>query len=148
MTDPSDSIVLRFVARVFMLPLVYLAALYIIAHGEESPGGGFQGGAIMAAAIILTHLALGRRQAHRRFSTGVLRTLATLGLGLFMITGLVSVFTGARYLDYEALPIPGMEGAELRSLGVFIVEAGIALGVMGILALIFDHLTEPRDGNG
>ncbi len=49
MTEPSDSVILRFIVRVFMLPFVLLFGLYIFTFGEEGPGGGFQGGAIIAA---------------------------------------------------------------------------------------------------
>ena len=143
MTDPSDSIILRFIVRVFMVPFILLFALYIFTFGEEGPGGGFQGGAIFAAAIALTHLSVGRNWSYRRFNIRVLRVAAFGGVGLFMLAGLVSMLAGGVLLDYEELPL-GIEGSELRKWGVFIVEAGILLGVLGVLAMIFDHLTGPN----
>ena len=148
MIDPYDSVVLRYIIRIFIVPFIFLFALYIVAHGEESPGGGFQGGAIMAAAVVLVHLALGRARAHHRFPMPALRFVGILGVGIFLGTGLVALFTGNNFLDYEALPIPGIEGAELRSLGVFIVEVGIALGVVGVLTIIFEYLSEHQGEDG
>jgi multicomponent Na+:H+ antiporter subunit B len=146
MTEPSDSVILQFIARIFMVPFILVFAFYIFTFGEDGPGGGFQAGAIVATAIALVHLTVGRRWAHRRFNIVVLRTAAFCGVGLFILTGLVGVFTGSQFLDYSALPL-NVEGPELRKWGVLIVEAGILLGVLGVLAIIFDYLTEPQNSD-
>ncbi len=148
MTGPFDSLVLRFIVRVFMAPFIFLFGLYVLAHGENSPGGGFQAGAIMAAGVLLLRLAWEPSRAQRCVSTRAARVMASLGLAIFVGTGLVPLFTGSPFLDYEALPVPGIEGSELRSLGVFIVELGIALGVMGIMVSIFDYLAERETDAG
>ena len=71
-----------------------------------------------------------------------------LGVGIFVATGLIGLFTGNSFLDYSALPIPGVEGAELRGLGVFIVEVGIALGVVGVLIVTFEFLSQNQGDDG
>ncbi|HMS17523.1 MAG TPA: MnhB domain-containing protein, partial [Planctomycetota bacterium] len=38
-------------------PYIMLFGLYVIAHGHYSPGGGFQGGALLAASVLLVRLA-------------------------------------------------------------------------------------------
>jgi multicomponent Na+:H+ antiporter subunit B len=148
MTDPYDSLILRFIIRIFIVPFIFLFALYIIIHGEESAGGGFQGGAIMASAVVLVHLALGRTQAHRRFPVAAFRNAGVLGVGIFVATGLIGLFTGNNFLDYSALPIPGVEGSDLRGLGVFIVEVSIALGVVGALIVAFEFLSQNQVDDG
>ena len=45
-----------------MVPFMLLFALYVIAHGHDSPGGGFQGGTIIAATIILIRMVHGQEQ--------------------------------------------------------------------------------------
>ena len=70
--------------------------------------------------------------------------LAAIGMLVFMLAGLVPMATGGAFLDYEYLPIPGVSGADLRFLGILIVEIGIGLAVFGTLVLIFDNLAGER----
>jgi len=44
-----------------LIPYILLFALYVLFHGHHSPGGGFQGGTILAAAVILIRLVRGRQ---------------------------------------------------------------------------------------
>ncbi|MBM4298745.1 MAG: sodium:proton antiporter, partial [Deltaproteobacteria bacterium] len=46
------------VARL-LVPFIQIFALYVISHGHYGPGGGFQGGVILAAALMLLRLILG-----------------------------------------------------------------------------------------
>ena len=50
--DPTDSLIIRQASRI-MVPFMQIFALYVIAHGHYSPGGGFQGGVILGASVIL-----------------------------------------------------------------------------------------------
>ena len=59
---------------------------------------------------------------------------------IYLLMGLVPMATGGMFLDYGHLPIPGISGAPLRSLGILIVEVGIGLSVFGTMVLIFDSL--------
>lgn len=52
--EVSDA--LRIVGHL-LLPLTLLIGVYIVAHGAQSPGGGFQGGVILGTAIHLLYLA-------------------------------------------------------------------------------------------
>ena len=58
MNGRHDSVILHFVVRVFMVPFILVFGAYVFLHGESSPGGGFQAGAIVAAAIVLATAAL------------------------------------------------------------------------------------------
>jgi multicomponent Na+:H+ antiporter subunit B len=117
-----------------------LFALYVITHGHYGPGGGFQGGVILGASIILQRLYLGTEVSHRRFSPQLALILGASGMLIFMLAGLVPMATGGAFLDYGHLPIPGVTGAPLRSLGILIVEIGIAFSVFGTMVLLFDSL--------
>ena len=87
MNDRYDSVILHFILRVFMVPLIIVFGVYVLLHGELSPGGGFQAGAIVAAALLLVRLALGNRQAALRVPQGLLIWLACIGLGIYMLGG-------------------------------------------------------------
>jgi len=127
-----------------IIPFIQLFALYVIFHGHYGPGGGFQGGVLLAVSIILQRLYLGTKAAYPKFSPKAAPILATIGMLIFTLAGVIPMITGGAFLDYGNLPIPWMHGAELRYLGILIVEIGIGLAVFGTLVLIFDNLVGER----
>ena len=58
--------------------------------------------------------------------------------------GLPALFQQSFFLDYSALPIPGIADSHLRSQGILFIEIGVGLGVYGILVTIFDTLLGPE----
>lgn len=126
-------------------PYIMLFGLYVIAHGHYSPGGGFQGGALLAASILLVRLASGRQVANTQLKETLTMPLALAGISIYFGIGLVSVMMGGYFLDYSELPIPGLEPAMLRFYGILIIEIGIGLGVMGILVMLFDNMVRGED---
>lgn len=118
---------------------------YVIIHGHYSPGGGFQGGALLAASILLIRVAGGRQIAKLQIQEFATTPLAIIGVLIYFLTGLVAMFTGGYFLDYGQLPIPGMDPAYLRYTGILIIEIGIGLAVMAILVMIYDNLVRGED---
>lgn len=122
-----------------MTPFIVLFAAYVVVHGHTSPGGGFQGGAIFAAAIILVRLVRGATP-ELQIGSRVLAAIASVGAVVFLGTGLVSVFLGGNFLDYAALPLP-YHGGHLREMGSLTIEVGVFITVTATLVLIFYVLT-------
>ena len=56
MRDASRSPIVLLLSKV-VSPYIMLFGMYVIFHGHYSPGGGFQGGAMMAASILLIRIA-------------------------------------------------------------------------------------------
>jgi multicomponent Na+:H+ antiporter subunit B len=145
MEGPFESKILQFMVRLFLVPAMLLFGLYVLIHGEASPGGGFQAGAIMGAAIILARLSLDREQAQRLLSARLVPTLVILGGLITVGIGVVPVIAGGNFLDYGALPLPQQDGYVLphfriRSIGILVFELGIAITVMAVMVTIFDYL--------
>ena len=150
MIDRHDSVLLHFVVRAVMVPAILLFGLYVLVHGEVSPGGGFQAGAILAAGLILSRMSLSSAEGRRLFSRPRLVMIAVLGMLLYTGTGVAAMLSGGDYLDYGAIAFewidriwPGDLGR--RHIGVFIIEVGVTLAVFGTLALAADYLTEPHE---
>lgn len=139
MRERYENPIVEGVARL-MVPLIQIFALYVITHGHYGPGGGFQGGVILAASMMLLRLTLGEEYEHRRFPPSLAVLLATSGLLLFVLAGLLPLAWGAPYLNYAYLPIPGLLEPEARYLGILVVEIGIGMAVWGTLVTLFDHL--------
>ena len=47
----------------FLLPFLLLYSIYIVTHGHLTPGGGFQGGVLLASTIILVCVVYGLQKA-------------------------------------------------------------------------------------
>lgn len=121
-----------------LVPFMLLFATYVVVHGHDSPGGGFQGGVLFAAALILMKLASGTPV---EWGPDPRRALmyACAGGAIFAGIGCLSLLFSGNYLDYGAIPLP-LEPAHRRAAGTFGIEVGVALAVAGVLVLVFETL--------
>jgi multicomponent Na+:H+ antiporter subunit B len=128
-------------------PYLMLFGLYVIFHGHYSPGGGFQGGTLLAAALMLIRLAAGFDIAQLQFKRILGTPLGSIGVLIYFGTGFLAMISGGEFLNYGFLPFAGFTQAGLRSLGILMVEIGVGLAVMAILVAIYDDLLEgyPND---
>ena len=133
--------IILLVSRV-VSPFIMLFALYVIFHGHYSPGGGFQGGTLLAAALLLMRLAAGSEIAQLQFKRILGTPLGSIGVLIYFGTGFAAMLSGGEFLNYRFLPFAGFTAAELRSLGILMVEIGVGLAVMAILVAIYDDLLE------
>jgi multicomponent Na+:H+ antiporter subunit B len=127
----NNSLITRVAAR-FMTPFIQLFGLYVVAHGHHSPGGGFQGGVILGAGLILLAMTHGMSFVKPFLPIPRMVLLAVVGVLIFAGWGLVPVVFGHAFLDYSAwavlLPYTGEIMA--RSHSMLAVEIGVALTVM------------------
>ena len=130
---PNDVIIRAVCHR--LVPFVQLFGLYVIMHGHTSPGGGFQGGVILAASFILLAIVDGADEVRRRMSLTALTVFTSTGVLLYAGLGVVCLVLGANYLDYGILPV-----AEPRSVGMLVIEIGVGITVMAAVLSIFRDL--------
>ncbi|EMA62680.1 MnhB domain-containing protein [Halorubrum lipolyticum] len=126
-------------------PIAFTFGLFITFHGSGSPGGGFQGGAIMAAVVFMIAFAFGIESTRDWLANTVVVALAVGGALVFAGIGLVPVALGGAFLQYDLLPIPildpvkyGMEGVEI--LGIAPIVAGVLMGLFFLLARGFNSV--------
>ena len=125
-----------------IIPFIQIFALYVIAHGHYSPGGGFQGGVILGASLILYAVAFDLRSGLRRLGERATATMCALGVFLYAAVGVLNMLFGGNYLDYGA-PAAwlDMDPAALRSLGILMVEIGVGISVMAVMAVLYYTLS-------
>ena len=126
-------LVLRVVAKVF-IPFMLLFALYVQFHGELGPGGGFQAGVIIAAAIIFYALIFGLPDARRLLPEPVVETMMAGGVLIYAGVGVAGLLLGGNYLDYFVLDPDPVHGQER---GIFWIEVGVAVTVSGVMLKVF-----------
>jgi len=129
------SLILRTGSRI-LFPLILLFGVYIFIHGHLTPGGGFQGGAIIASGFLLMYLAFPRESANKRISSIVesLSGLVFVGIGLLGL-----VFSGYFLTNFLPKGIPNT----LFSSGIIpIIYIAIGLKIGFELTGIIDDLLE------
>ena len=129
----THNLILRVVTK-SLIPLIILIALYVQFHGDFGPGGGFQAGVILSAAIILYALVFGLDAAEQVIPPPLLRLLASLGVFLYAGVGIVPLFVGGTYLDYSVLADNQVAG---QHLGVLLVELGVGITVFSVMLIIY-----------
>jgi multicomponent Na+:H+ antiporter subunit B len=88
----------RLVGLAFV-PLTVALGLYVVAHGLLSPGGGFQGGGIVASGLVLVYVAGDLRAYRTSFPDPAVDPADAAGLAGYAIVGLVGLLLGTAVLD-------------------------------------------------
>ena len=133
----ANNLIVKTIVRVFT-PFIQIYGLYVIAHGHYSPGGGFQGGVILAASIVLLSLAFGLRRTMSKVTEKLTTMLCSGGVLIYGGIGLLCLLLGGNFLDYEKLDIFLKVGTpQARSLGILGVEIGVGMAVMACMTSIF-----------
>ena len=133
------------VATRFIVPFMQIFGLYVIAHGHYSPGGGFQGGVILGASIILMAMTGELKSALDRMSEDWFIIMVGLGFLIFAGVGLACMFYGGNFLDYSALaPLfsgtPQEAAIAARYHAMLWVEIGVGFTVMSSMFAIYSYL--------
>ncbi len=135
----TDLVILRVVTKL-MIPFILVFGFYVITHGELGPGGGFQGGVILAAAFILYGLVYGAEEMRRILPRRISDALACLGVLLYAGVGAYGALAGYRFLDYTPLR-PAHPGAA-ESWGMTLVEYSVGMTVAAVMITVFNEITE------
>jgi len=135
-------IVLVMVTRI-MVPFILMFALYVLAHGELSPGGGFQGGVIFAAGWVLYAMVMGVDELYKKIDKKILIALTSLGVMIYTLVGYVSMFNGGTYLEYGKLP--GLDLKTGNSFGLLFIEIGVFITVFSVMLLLFLEVSSKYD---
>jgi len=119
-----------------LFPLILVFGSYIFIHGHLTPGGGFQGGAIIASAFLLIYL--GCRE--RRINEKAYKSLESLGGLFFVVVGLIGLAVGGYFLLNF---LPKGQPYRLLSAGIIpVIYIAIGFKVGSELAGIIDNLIE------
>lgn len=133
----EGDVIIRTVIRL-IVPFVQIFGLYVVFHGGGGPGGGFQGGVIMAASIFLYVMAFGITEGKKRLSEKVNMIMRSTGLYFYSGAGILALIFGGNFLDYGAVPLPFHDPAHIRAFMIDgVVEVGVAITVMAVMVTIF-----------
>ncbi len=129
----KHDLVLRVTAKL-LIPFILLFELYVQFHGDFGPGGGFQAGVIIAAAIIFYALIYGVEAARKAMPDRLVEIMLAGGVLIYAGVGLAGLVLGGNYLDYFVLDRDPVQG---QHRGIFWVEVGVAVTVSGVMLKVF-----------
>jgi len=137
--DRVQSDAVRLVGVAFA-PLLLVIGLYVVAHGYITPGGGFQGGVVLAAAFALLYVA-GEYRAYRRLTPAFAVDFAEgTGAGGYAVVGIVSMLLGSAYL-HNFGPL-GTSGTLASGGSIAFLNIATALEVGAAFVLLFTEFLE------
>lgn len=139
-TPGTGSVVVRFVSR-RAIPLIQIFALYVLAHGEDGPGGGFQAGVIFAASLVLATIAGGWRTGRKAVPQPVSDALLPAGALLYAGIGLACLLLGGAFLEYARLSPDHVHKA--HHFGIIGIEIGVAITVAAAMLTLFLEMSRP-----
>jgi multicomponent Na+:H+ antiporter subunit B len=117
-----------------LLPLIFVFAAYIIMNGHLSAGGGFQGGAVVASAVMLLLLAM----PASRLDHSVLSFVESLAGVLFVLVGVAGLIFAGGFLDNRVLPL-GQFGAFFSAGAIPVISLLLGIKVGAELSVIIDR---------
>ena len=133
----SEHLILRVVIK-FLIPFIFLFALYVQAHGDYGPGGGFQAGVIFSAGFILYGMIFGLQRLRRVVPPPLILALIAFGLLLYTGVGFATILLGGTFLDYEYLSHDTVHG---HHYGIFLIELGVGITVASVMIAIYQTFT-------
>ena len=136
----SDAVVL---ASRFFASVLLLFGIYVTLHAQLTPGGGFQGGAIVGSGALLLYLGESYATWRRLMPSHLFDAIEAFGALVFVFAGIVPVLLGGSFFE-NMLPL-GQTRALLSGGLILVVNAGVFLAVMsGFVLLLIEFLEETR----
>ena len=146
MIEAHDSVIVRTTSRL-LIPLIQLFALYVLFFGQYGPGGGFVGGVMLGASLILGSLVFGPESPPYLLAQKVLHGD---GIGLIIFAGIggLCLIGGGEFLDYSDLEIPWVDSdSRRRYLGILLTQVGVAVDI-AVTAIVIVFSLSLTNGSG
>ena len=128
-----------------LFPFIMIFSFYVIMHGHLTPGGGFQGGAIGASAVVLLIVAFGARHTERRAGEEKLSAFESIGGTVFVVVALFGFIMAATFMSnflvgtsvFGEIPPFGSNPGILNTGGILpILNFAVGMKVIGGLSAV------------
>ena len=122
-------------ASAWLLGATVLFGIYVVVHAHLTPGGGFQGGAILGTACLLVYLVIGYREFRAVSPRLLLDVAEAAGAGAYALIGLATMLASGVFL-MNTLPL-GKTGDLVSAGTVPPINLAVGLEVAGGFILLF-----------
>lgn len=124
--EPKDDVILKSVAT-FLIPVIAVFGIYVILNGHISPGGGFSGGSILGAGLILYAAAFGFEKSEKLFNEEIYKVAKVSALCCYVCTLSYYFYMGANGFDNH-IPL-GKPGAIISSGLILFIDIFVGIEV-------------------
>ena len=133
-----------------ILPFALVFGIYVILFGTISPGGGFQGGVIVAVSALLIYLGYGYNDASKALNLNVLRVNESLGAVIYVLLGVLGVAFSANFATNVIYNL-GSAGDLISAGTITFMSYSVGYKVMtgvGLLLMLMLGLLAPGSDDG
>lgn len=141
--EDGMTLIVKTVSRL-IFPFIFLFGIYVILHGHLTPGGGFPGGVIIAASVVMILLAYGFDTAQEQMDALSAEVSESLGALILIGLGIMGIFMVGDFLG-EVLP-PGTIGSLFSGGNFPILNIGVGMKVGAGVVTIFYAMLGLRGG--
>lgn len=136
-----ESVIIMTTVRL-VAPFVFTYGLFVMFHGADTPGGGFQGGVIVGSVVVMIGFAFGVQPTREWVANEIVVGLASVGVLTFIGVGLASLFRSGSFLEYRAfeglIPDASKYLIELVELSIGAIVGAVVVGLYFVLAEGFE----------
>lgn len=122
------------VVSLILTAVITLFGIYVVTHGQLTPGGGFQGGVILATGPLLLYLAGEFENFRKAVPRRLVHIAEALGAGGYALVGLGCMAAGGAFLQ-NILPL-GTTGSIFSGGTIPLIDISVGLEVSGGMALV------------
>ena len=122
--------ILQTVAKV-LVPPIFIFGIYVVLAGHLGPGGGFSGGAIIGAGLILFSNAFGYEKTNKFFNANTYKWTSFCALATYSFSKCYSFYTGANHI-HSIIPL-GIPGNVISSGLILVLNICVGIVVAGTM---------------
>lgn len=132
-----SNLIVQTVARA-IIPFIQVYGVYIVFYGHLSPGGGFSGGSIIGASLILFTLSFGMKKTLIKMPHEISERIESGVILWYVGLGLIGIIRGYNFLTNKEAGFFMGETGNILSAGIIpLITAGIAFKVASTILTLF-----------
>ncbi len=136
-----EDVIIKTTTRL-MTPFIQMFGMYVIFHGHLTPGGGFQGGAVIGGSMILLAVVYGLGEGKKRAPHDVALIFEAFAMA-YALTGFIGIFLGYNFLSNKIAGVPvGVPGALFSGGIIFAINVVIGFKVASTGKTLFYTIVE------
>ena len=123
-----------------LLGLLVVFGLYVVVHGQLTPGGGFQGGVIAATAVLLIYLTRNYGTFRESVPKEASDAVEAVAAGAYALVGVATLLAGGAFLE-NLLPL-GQTGNFLSAGTIALINDAVGIAVVAAFLVLFLEFAE------
>lgn len=129
-----------------MVPTLIVVSLFLLVVGHDIPGGGFVGGLLAGAALLVVFLSGGTGAVRSLLPVGP-STLLGLGIAVAIGTAVGGMFLGEAFLDAGKLSLDLGWFGKISAGSTLVFDVGVYLVVVGLVSTVLMRLGQPEESS-